>query len=86
MMGDLKRIEVTVPRREGIAETMERVAAFLPSNYTVSRWKWAEDEDEVRAWGAAVIIVVGEDYAGWTAEDYVLPRLASGLLFGKVVD
>jgi len=31
------------------------------------------------------VIVRGEDYAGWTLEDYVIPRLASGMIFTKEV-
>jgi hypothetical protein len=50
---------------------VERIARFLPSNYRV-----------LGIIGGRTIIV-GEDSAGWTLDDYVLPRLASGLLFGK---
>lgn len=46
-------------------ETIER---YMPGNYTA-----------VKINGA--IYIIGEDYAGWTMEHYVLPRLASGLHF-----
>jgi hypothetical protein len=32
-----------------------------------------------------VCLVYGEDFAGWTLDKYVLPRLASGLYFGEEV-
>lgn len=47
------------------------VSAYLPQNYEVTR----EDEQYV--------YFEGEDKAGWTMEDYVIPRLASGLMFAK---
>jgi hypothetical protein len=31
------------------------------------------------------VIIAGTDYAGWTLDGYVLPRLASGLMFGEEV-
>jgi len=31
------------------------------------------------------VVIEGEDSAGWTLDGYVLPRLASGLHFGKEV-
>ena len=31
------------------------------------------------------IVVQGHDDAGWTLDDYVLPRLASGLMFGEEI-
>ena len=55
---------------------MERVAAYLPPGYSVV------DADVVGADGDSVVIE-GEDRAGWTLDRYILPRLASGLLFGE---
>jgi hypothetical protein len=46
---------------------LSQVESYLPSNYTVAEI----NEDYV--------IVEGEDYAGFTARDYVMPRLNSGL-------
>jgi hypothetical protein len=43
------------------------VAKYLPSNYKV-----VEVHD-------TYVLVVGVDNAGWTLDDYVIPRLASGL-------
>jgi hypothetical protein len=28
-------------------------------------------------------VIAGYDHAGWTLDDYVLPRLASGLIMGE---
>jgi hypothetical protein len=50
------------------ATTLEQVVrAYLPGNYEVV----AAVEDRV--------LIEGVDIAGWTLEDYVIPRLASGL-------
>jgi hypothetical protein len=51
-------------------DELRRVKRFLPSNYD------------------AVIIndgilIAGNDSAGWTLDGYVIPRLASGLIFAK---
>lgn len=71
---DTTRILVQVPRLEAddIVGFGRRIQQYLPSNYrlvSIDR-------------GGAVIL--GSDRLGWTAEGYVLPRLASGLIFGKV--
>lgn len=63
---------------------LETVRRFLPGNY------WAipvetvpvDSEDKVRT----IIIIAGEDVAGWTLDDYVLPRLASGGIYPVEVD
>jgi hypothetical protein len=50
------------------------IRRFLPSNYIAFTWGnhvWIE----------------GEDVAGWTMEDYVIPRLASGGIYAtQMVD
>ena len=51
------------------------VSAYLPSNYEVAGW-----DDRVEG-----VVIVGSDHAGWTLDGYVLPRLASGCMFGKEV-
>jgi hypothetical protein len=51
----------------------ERVERYLPSNYFV------EGQDN------GLVVVSGEDNLGWTLDGYVLPRLASGLIFGREV-
>lgn len=52
------------------------VRAYLPQNYLVV----AEDEAE------CTVTISGKDVAGWTLDDYVLPRLASGLMFAKEIE
>jgi hypothetical protein len=54
--------------------TASTVAAYLPGNFRV-----------VGGTDGAVI-VEGTDHAGWTAEGYVIPRLASGMMFATIVD
>jgi len=51
---------------------LERIEALLPSNYTVDQ---IGDD-----W-----IITGEDNAGWTLDEYVIPRLASGLIFAEEI-
>lgn len=52
----------------------EAIKAYLPSNYQVVGTV-PNDID-----GQSVIIA-GTDRAGWTLDDYVIPRLASGLIW-----
>lgn len=53
----------------------ERLERFLPSNYRV-----------VEQLGDARWIIAGRDHAGWTLDDYVLPRLASGSIYGRELE
>jgi hypothetical protein len=46
------------------------VAAYLPDNYKV-----------VGTLEGGGFVVEGEDVAGWTLDDYVIPRLASGGMY-----
>lgn len=67
----------TVPLRKGRiargSSPVESVARYLPANYKVT------DSD------TDYVYFAGHDNAGWTMEDYVLPRLASGLIFAEEV-
>lgn len=59
----------------GNGVTVDRVEAFMPSNYSAH----VNELDQV--------IVEGTDSCGWTLDDYVIPRLASGSMFAiEVVD
>ena len=49
----------------------DRVSAYLPMGYSVC------GGDDKSTW------ITGLDVAGWNLDDYVLPRLASGMLFGS---
>jgi len=53
--------------------SIETVRAYLPSNYTAR-------QDE-----AGVTLIEGTDDAGWTLDGYVIPRLASGMIFATEV-
>ena len=37
-------------------------------------------------WKDGTIIIAGEDNAGWTLKDYVLPRLASGMIYARELE
>ena len=52
-------------------EIRKRVAVYMPSNYTT-----------VLHHGA--LFIVGQDRCGWTLDDYVIERLASGGIFPTV--
>ena len=54
---------------------VERVKRYLPRDYFVRGMSLDQ----------SFIVISGRDNAGWTLDNYVLPRLASGLLFGEEV-
>ena len=67
--------------RRAVIQTTDQaaVARFLPDNYRVVG---------LVPGGTLVpegTLIAGQDEAGWTLDGYVLPRLASGLLFGSEV-
>lgn len=54
------------------------IAQYLPANYKVV---------ETKDVGVGVqTLIAGDDNLGWTLDDYVLPRLGSGLYFGQEID
>lgn len=53
--------------------TAGALSAYMPRNYKVAR----RDGDH---W-----VIEGYDYAGWTLDGYVIPRLASGMIFAEEV-
>jgi hypothetical protein len=63
---------VRVASVKGPGASEGAIAAYLPANYEVVG---------TRRDGA--IIIKGTDNAGWTLDDYVIPRLASGLYFAE---
>ena len=73
---EVLHIAVDVPDNEEVEVTAERVARYLPGNYEVV--------DTGDAGWDGQVLVKGTDVAGWTAVDYVIPRLASGLLTATV--
>lgn len=56
------------------------IKAYLPGNYEIvtERVVW----DSPDGYG---VVIAGVDECGWTLDDYVIPRLASGLYFAKEV-
>lgn len=58
----------TIPH--GASGSREGIRNYLPANYAVL------------GGGEDTTVIGGYDQHGWTLDDYVLPRLASGLYFG----
>lgn len=59
------------------ARSEREVAAYLPDNYSVIAGQGAEADIE---YFDGSYLIEGEDNAGWTLDEYVIPRLASGLM------
>lgn len=60
------------------ARRREEVAAYLPEGFAVLG-EGARD-------GRTFYVIGGYDNAGWTLDEYVIPRLASGLIRAEEVD
>lgn len=68
----------------GLSITREKVDRYLPSNYRTiwsGEWPTYENGPEER-----VVVIEGTDNHGWTLDDYVIPRLGSGLMAAKEID
>ena len=74
IVGVERHAAVKVPRGETYLRTVERVDRYLPANYRIA--SYFHDAGNR-------VLIVGRDAAGWTLEGYVIPRLASGLLFAE---
>ena len=61
------------------ADDQKHVEAYLPHGYEVV----AETTDERD--GKTVFVIAGEDFAGWTLDGYVIPRLGSGLIWATEI-
>lgn len=61
-------VRKAVIARRDMKPTVEAASRYLPGNYHVTGW--TDD----------LIMIEGSDDAGWTLDDYVIPRLASGLI------
>jgi len=59
------------------ARRREEVAAYLPAAFAVL----GEGMQDTRTF----YVIGGYDNAGWTLDGYVIPRLASGLIFADEV-
>lgn len=77
-----------------VTDHRARVEALLPSNYRVIHEAFEQRHvfsataptGGVRTAERIVFVIEGEDNAGWNMDDYVLPRLASGLIIGEEID
>jgi hypothetical protein len=61
---------VRAARLEGKADRLAEIARYLPENYEAIT-------------DGADVLVFGVDSHGWTLDGYVIPRLASGMLWAK---
>jgi hypothetical protein len=52
---------------------LDTVQAYLPDNY------------RARVQPDGLVLISGTDRGGWTLDDYVIPRLASGLIYAAEV-
>lgn len=55
---------------------LARVRRYLPANYTAHTEFWDQWQ----------IVITGQDHCGWTLDDYVIPRLASGLYWAEEIE
>jgi hypothetical protein len=75
------------------ARTRREAEAYLPDNYEIvaeliereTRFSCVAP-DGVEAKDKTVFVIEGEDSHGWTMEDYVIPRYASGLTWVEEID
>ena len=59
---------------KAIDDMLDRIRALLPENYKVAYNSLTEQ-----------FMITGHDVAGWTLEDYVIPRLVSGLVCAEEI-
>lgn len=68
------------------SDTAEQMCQYLPDNYKKIGYAPHDPEaQDIRNLGPCMVIQ-GEDVAGWTLDDYVIPRLASGLIGASEID
>jgi hypothetical protein len=61
------------------ADSADQLRRYLPGNYAVLG-PFLDGEDRQGGF-----IIGGRDKAGWTLDDYVIPRLASGLIWAEEI-
>lgn len=64
----------------GGARTAKELWAYLPDNYAII----GGSRDDER--GRPQYLICGFDYAGWTLDGYVIPRLSSGSIGAREID
>jgi len=65
--------------------TLDQIRAYLPANYTADT-ELTEYASSLHFGGyisQTRIVIRGHDVAGWTLDGYVIPRLASGLIWAE---
>ena len=60
------------------ARDAKQLWAYLPDNYVIVG-------GDIGSPGQPTYVIAGVDNAGWTLDDYVIPRLASGLIWVEEV-
>jgi len=80
--GSLQRERVAVVLDDAISE--EHVQNYLPQGYT-AKIEYLPGNQAGKTSNAMRIVIRGYDIAGWTLDDYVIPRLASGLIVATEV-
>jgi hypothetical protein len=67
---------------KGRGLTFTQLERYLPSNYAIVK----ESGDVLPTSDSWMEFTIeGEDNAGWTLDGYVIPRLASGLIFAEEI-
>lgn len=66
------------------ADSREQLERYLPGNYRIV-FEYVSADDGFDS-GKTRFVIEGRDVAGWTLDDYVKPRLASGLIFAVEID
>lgn len=75
------------------AHTQREAGAYLPDNYKVIHeyesadgWTYVSGEPQAKLNTHTCFVIEGEDVAGWTLDDYVIPRYASGSIYATEID
>ena len=66
------------------ARRPEEVEAYLPSGYALVE-SFQVDGGTATGRKELWVVIGGLDNAGWTLDGYVIPRLASGLMFAEEI-
>lgn len=80
--GSFQRERVAVVLDDAISE--EHVQNYLPQGYT-AKIEYLPGNQAGKTSNAMRIVIRGYDIAGWTLDDYVIPRLASGMIVATEV-
>ena len=65
----------------GAKSLSEAIAPYLPRG-----WQVLVDTEIDTTMDGGSVLIEGEEYAGWTFDGYLQPRLASGLYFAERID